>query len=79
MNEQCFYSYSPGLGGPGTVVDGVGGVGGGGVGININGYDGPTGGDETHGQGFGAGGGCGGAADKNDRGYPGVIILDFVR
>ena len=60
---------------PGQGSTSYGGFGGGGGGVLIDGL-GPTGGDVTHGDGYGAGGGGPG---NNKPGHKGVIILDFIR
>ena len=66
-------TFSPGMGGQGTIY--YNGNGGGGGGILIDGV-GPSGGSSTHGEGYGAGSG-GNAVGIPELGYQGVIILDF--
>ena len=65
---------SPGSGGVAeTIADGYGYTnGGGGGGILIDGT-GPGGGNAQHGEGYGAG-----AGGKDDNGFDGVVILEFI-
>ena len=55
-----------------TCKDGNGLCGGGGGGVLVDG-SGPSGGNETHGEGYGGGGG-----GLDEAGYSGVILIDFI-
>ena len=68
---MIFHHFSPGAGGQASESNG-GGAGG----VLVDG-SGPIGGGLEHGRGYGAGGG--GESDTlTNRGYPGVIILEFI-